>query len=164
MFPCGCDYVICELIKCCWIISNILWLAGWLVGWLRCSWILDNILWLAVACWQQSTSGGILPFPAVAVVHYTTLVLDWLPLAALVAYCAAYWYVIKYVIWIMILTCAAAGVMIFICDRHSGLSSRFPPVSAIFPSIFVRFRTPVFSAPAPNPGLSDPDPVSDDEM
>jgi len=48
------------------------------------------LLVLAVACWQQSTSRGILSFPAVAIVHYIALVLDWLPLAALVAYCAAY--------------------------------------------------------------------------
>jgi len=48
------------------------------------------LLVLAVACWQQSTSHGILPFPVVAVVHCIALVLDWLPLAALVAYCATY--------------------------------------------------------------------------
>ena len=182
----GCFLVVVTM----WFVNllNVAWsfliFCGWLVAWLRCSWILDNTLWLlavvawctalvpgglvllvlAVACWQQSTSRGILSFPAVAVVHCIALVLDWLPLAALVVYYAAYWHVIKYVIWIMILTCAAAGVMILICDRHSGLSSRFPPVFVIFPPIFVRFRTPVFSTPAPDPGLSDPDPVSDNEM
>ena len=85
MFSCGCDYVICELIKCCLVISNILWLVGCLVKVLLNFWQYfviassGGVVWctalvpgglvllvLAVACWQQSTSHGILPFPVVA--------------------------------------------------------------------------------------------------
>ena len=133
---------------------------GWKYCWLIC--YEKKILfvgWKSTA-YKPSEHGVFQPW----VVHCIALVLHWLPLAALVVYCATYWYVVKHVIWIMILTCAAASVMILICNHHFGLSSRFPTVSVIFPPIFVRFRTPVFSAPAPNPSLSDPDPVSDDEM
>ena len=47
---------------------------------------------------------------------------------------------------------------------YPGVSFRFPSVSVVSPSVFVRFRIPVYSGSHPVSGCSHPDPVFGEKM